>query len=81
MLELLACGARLSKVLGALAIGVTQLQPGVHCAVLLIEPQPNGVSPCLRVGAATGLPDFFGRPGWRTRGRKLRGLGHCGVHR
>jgi diguanylate cyclase (GGDEF)-like protein/PAS domain S-box-containing protein len=26
---------------------------------LLIEPQPNGAPPCLRVGAAAGLPEFF----------------------
>ena len=59
VLELLACSASLGEVLGALADGVAKLQPGVRCAVLLIEPQTSGAPACLRVGAAAGLPAFF----------------------
>ena len=55
VLELLAGGAALLRVLDALALGVQELQPRMRCTVLLLSPDGR----CLKVGAAPGLPDFF----------------------
>lgn len=55
VLELLAGGAALTEVLGALARGVQELHPAMRCMVLLVAPDGRH----LRVGAAAGLPDYF----------------------
>ncbi len=59
LLDLLVGGAALPALLATLASGVTRLRPGLRCAVWQLDTPPNGEPPCLRLGAAAGLPDFF----------------------
>ena len=59
VLELLVSGAALPATLATLASGVSRLCPGLRCAVWQLDTPPNGEPPCLRLGAAAGLPDFF----------------------
>jgi len=55
ILELMALRAALTDVLGALAHGLTNLQPQLHCAIMLTDADGRH----LHVAVASRLPDFF----------------------
>lgn len=55
VLELLAHGAPLQAVLGAVVLGVESTNPGMLCSILLLDPEGR----FLNTGAAPSLPGFF----------------------
>jgi diguanylate cyclase (GGDEF)-like protein/PAS domain S-box-containing protein len=55
VLELLAHGAPLQRVLGAVVLGVESTNPGMLCAILLLDADGR----FLYTGAAPSLPDYF----------------------
>jgi diguanylate cyclase (GGDEF)-like protein/PAS domain S-box-containing protein len=55
VLELLAHGAPLAKILGAIVLGVEQQQPDLLCSILLLDSEGK----YLVTGAAPSLPDSY----------------------
>ncbi|NHZ61200.1 CHASE domain-containing protein [Massilia genomosp. 1] len=72
VLELLAHGAPLQAVLGAVVLGVESTNPGMLCAILLLDAEGR----FLATGAAPSLPGFFNAA---VDGLPARpGCGSCG---
>ncbi|GAC1544624.1 MAG: hypothetical protein NVS3B12_33400 [Acidimicrobiales bacterium] len=57
ILELIAQGTSLTKVLGALAEEVENNASDIRCSILLVEPSANG--PTLRLSAAPSMPEEY----------------------
>jgi len=54
VLELIARGASLDKVLSSLALAAESLTPNMRCSILLLDEEHS----CLRLGAAPNLPNY-----------------------
>ena len=73
VLELLAHGAPLQAVLGAVVLGVESTNPGMLCAIMLLDPEGR----FLTIGAAPSLPGFYNAA---VDGLPARpGCGSCGT--